>query len=163
MAISRTTHEECVDIKHLVTSKPPQGSTKATPEPPAAAYSAGKNCLSFANQLLKRRRRGWNPCNLAGPSAVHILDPGASGRFAAWRRDRGCARPGNRVGEGIKRLQRSLQQACNLPATCLQPLGHSSVTPVLPQRYSSVGLALQRLNFINSLASLAGARRHRSL
>ena len=39
----------------------------------------------------------------------------------------------NRAGERGRRLPTSLQQACNLLATCLQLLPHSSATTVLPR------------------------------
>ena len=99
--------------------------------------------------------KGWNPCNLADPSAVHIFN---SGRFGTARRSTAAAHAwrareaGSRGGrEASNKLATGLQHACNLLAT-MEAL----------QRYSGVGPALHRLNFLNSLASLAAARRHRS-
>ena len=76
-------------------------------------------------------RNASNPCNSADFSSVYMLRLGASGRVPAGRLDRTCAPPGNQGGEERRRLQVGLQQACNLPATSLQPRRHSGVTPVV--------------------------------
>ena len=76
-------------------------------------------------------RNASNPCNSADSSPVYILRPGASGRVPAGRLDRTRVPPGNQGGEERRRLQIGLQQACNLPATSLQPWRHSGVTLVV--------------------------------
>ena len=81
--------------------------------------------------LLTGCRNASNPCNSAGSSPVYILRLGALGRVPAGRLDRTCAPPGNQGAEERRRLQRGLQQACNLPATSLQPRRHFGATPVV--------------------------------
>src|ERR1035437_3435718 len=76
-------------------------------------------------------RNASDPCNSADSSPVYILRLGASGRIPAGRLDRTLVSPGNQGGEERMRLQRGLQQACNLAATSLQPRGHSGVTLVV--------------------------------
>ena len=70
-------------------------------------------------------------CNLASFSAVYIFSRGVSGRLAAGRLERTRAALGNRAAEERGKLQISLQEACNMPATCLQLWKHSSVALVL--------------------------------
>src|ERR1035437_5635688 len=76
-------------------------------------------------------RNASDPGNSADFFPVYILSLGASGRVPAGRLDRTRVPPGNQGGEVRRRLQRGLQQACNLAATSLQPRGHSGVTPVV--------------------------------
>jgi hypothetical protein len=71
------------------------------------------------------------PCNLAYPPMVYIFDASASGRLVARQVDRIRAPLGNRAKEGGGKLQRRLQQACNMPATTLQLWRHSGVAKVL--------------------------------
>src|ERR1035437_6142631 len=80
---------------------------------------------------MRLARNASNPCNAADYSPVYILRLGASGRVPAGRLDRTRVPPGNQGIQERRRLQRGLQQACNLPATSLQPRRHSGVTPVV--------------------------------
>lgn len=70
-------------------------------------------------------------CNLASFSAVYIFSRGVSGRLAAGRLEGTGEAPGNRGTEEGGKLQRSLQEACNMPATCLQLWKRSSMALVL--------------------------------
>src|ERR1035437_1417309 len=54
-----------------------------------------------------------------------------SANYANKREDRTRVPPENQGGEERRRLQRGLQQACNLPATSLQPRRRSGVIPVV--------------------------------
>src|ERR1035437_2599536 len=85
------------------------------------------------SRQVRRRGRALTEgrCNSADSSPVYVLRPGASGRVSTGRLDRTRVSPGNQGGEERRRLQRGLQQACNLLATSLQPRKHSGITPVV--------------------------------
>jgi hypothetical protein len=93
--------------------------------------SAGQGCL--------------NSCNLGYASAVYILRRRVSGRGAIRRLNGNRIPLGSRATDGGGRVSRSLQQACNMPATCLQPRMHA-------------GVALELLRCCTHFAALANPR-----
>jgi hypothetical protein len=77
-----------------------------------------------------------NPCNPGNFSAVYTRYAGSAGRYVACRLGLADAQPGDRTGERTRKPQTSLQQACNMLTTCLQPRLYSGTAKVL-HRYRS--------------------------